>query len=158
MEYCKINTGEGNGVIHALMVGGIIDQDWIARVWHEIHGGSCTRHGKNLVWIENVEMKSNSQCRRMARYLVGNYLCKQSFERMSWSWNWVCKGFVSKVWKPLLASCSSSTTTEVMYGREVLVRHLSDADFKLAMVKWDFWLSTEVLDVHHHFSGLDNPG
>jgi hypothetical protein len=45
-----------------------------------------------------------------------------------------------------------------MYGREVLVRHLSDADFKLAMVKWDFWLSTEVLDVHHHFSGLDNPG
>jgi hypothetical protein len=40
--------------------------------------------------------------KRIARYLATQYLSHQSFERLSWSWKWVCKAFV-KVWHGLVS-------------------------------------------------------
>jgi hypothetical protein len=40
--------------------------------------------------------------KRVARYLATQYLSRQSFERLSWSWKWVCKAFV-KVWHGLVS-------------------------------------------------------
>jgi hypothetical protein len=89
-EYWKIRTNEGHGVIHVVFKGPYLPQRWLSDQWLEIHGAP-------IVDIRQFRFGS----RRLARYLVGNYLCKQTFERMSWSWNWVFWGFVS-VWRKLI--------------------------------------------------------
>ena len=81
-QYWKINTNEGNGVMHIVFKGGFIPHAWLSDAWSAIHGAR----------IVDIRALKGSP-RKLANYLVGNYLCKQSFERMSWSWNWVFRGF-----------------------------------------------------------------
>jgi hypothetical protein len=87
LEYWKLNTNEGHGVIHAIFKGCYVPQRWLSDAWKQIHGAR----------VVDVRALRNSP-RRLANYLVGNYLCKQSYERMSWSWGWVFRGFC-EVWK-----------------------------------------------------------
>jgi len=89
IEYWKIRTNEGHGVLHVVYTGRFIPQRWLSEQWEEIHGAK-------VVDIRMFRFGS----KRLARYLVSNYLCKQSFERMSWSWRWVFRGFVS-VWRAI---------------------------------------------------------
>jgi len=118
LEYCKINTSEGNGVIHALFVGAFIPQEWISKAWSEIHGGSM------VVDIREVRLRKKSDVKSMGRYLVSQYLARQSYERMSNSWGWVFRGFVG-VWRGLVS------------------RH----GVKLALVIWNHLLSLPLLRV-----------
>jgi hypothetical protein len=84
IEYFKIRTNEGFGVIHALFVGRFVPQKWLSQNWFEIHGAK-------IVDIRGCSGKS----KRLTNYLVkAFYSAKQTFERMSWSWGWVFKGFV----------------------------------------------------------------
>jgi len=96
LQYCKINTSEGNGVVHALFVGSYVPQEWISKAWSEIHGGSM------VVDIREVRLRKKSDVKSMGRYLVSQYLARQSYERMSWSWRWVFRGFVG-VWRGLVS-------------------------------------------------------
>ena len=118
LQYCKINTSEGNGVIHALFVGAYIPQEWISKAWSEIHNGSV------VVDIREVRLCKKSDVKSMGRYLVSQYLARQSYERMSWSWRWVCRGFVG-IWRDLVS------------------RH----GLKDALVKWNHFLSLPLLRV-----------
>ena len=118
LQYCKINTSEGNGVIHALFVGSYVPQDWISKAWSEIHGGSM------VVDIREVRLRKRSDVKSMGRYLVSQYLARQPYERMSWSWRWVCRGFVG-IWRDLVS------------------RH----GLKDALVKWNHFLSLPLLRV-----------
>jgi hypothetical protein len=93
LEYWKINTNEGNGVMHIVFKGLFIPQAWLSDAWRSIHGAK----------IVDIRALKNSSSKKLANYLVGNYLCKQSFERMSWSWNWVYRGFCS-TWKRIYSS------------------------------------------------------
>lgn len=85
-EYCMIRTGEGFGVLHILYVGSYIPQSWLSENWADVHGSP-------IVWIKQV-----FSCKGAARYTVSHYVVGQSFVRCSWSWGWVCKGFVH-AWK-----------------------------------------------------------
>jgi len=91
-EYWGLRTNEGNGVLHLIFKGGFIPQWWLSEAWFSIHGAS----------IVDIRVLRGSS-RRLANYLVANYLCKQSFERMSWSWGWVFRGFCG-VWRSRFAS------------------------------------------------------
>jgi hypothetical protein len=86
-EYWKINTSEGNGVLHIVYKGGFIPQSWLSNAWRQIHGA----------FIADIHLLKGKD-KRIVNYLVSQYLCKQPFERMSWSWNWVFRGFCG-VWK-----------------------------------------------------------
>jgi len=86
IQYWSIATNEGNGVLHIVFKGGFIPQSWLSSAWSAIHGAR----------IVDIRVLRGSS-RRLASYLVANYLCKQSFERMSWSWGWVFRGFCG-VW------------------------------------------------------------
>jgi len=90
MKYWKIRTNEGNGVLHIVFRGKYIPQKWLSTQWAEIHRSSI------------VDIRSLYETRKgltgIVFYLVGNYLAKQSFERMSWGYSWVFPGFVKK-WK-----------------------------------------------------------
>lgn len=93
LEYWKINTNEGNGVMHIVFKGGFIPQSWLSSAWKSIHGAK----------IVDIRALKNASSKNLANYLVGNYLCKQSFERMSWSWGWVYRGFCS-TWRRIYSS------------------------------------------------------
>jgi hypothetical protein len=93
MKYWKIRTNEGNGVLHIIFRGTYIPQEWFSARWADIH--------KSPV----VDIRSLYETKKgltgIVFYLVGNYLAKQSFERMSWGYGWVFPAFVSS-WKRLV--------------------------------------------------------
>ena len=93
MKYWKIRTNEGNGVLHVIFRGKYIPQEWLSVQWADIH--------KSPV----VDIRSLYETRKgltgIVFYLVGNYLAKQSFERMSWGYSWVFPAFVSS-WRRLV--------------------------------------------------------
>lgn len=86
IEYIKFRTNEGYGVLHILYLGPYIPQKWLSQNWKEIHGAKI---------VDIREIKGE---KRIARYLISNYLVNQTFVRMSWFSGWVCKGFVG-IWK-----------------------------------------------------------
>jgi hypothetical protein len=93
MKYWKIRTNEGNGVLHIIFRGKYIPQKWLSAQWADIHKSPI------------VDIRSLYETRKgltgIAFYLVGSYLAKQSFERMSWGYSWVFPAFVS-YWKRMV--------------------------------------------------------
>jgi len=93
MKYWKIRTNEGNGVLHIIFRGKYIPQKWLSEQWAEIHKS-------RIVDIRSLR-ETKKGLRGIAFYLVGDYLAKQSFERMSWGYSWVFPGFVG-CWKRIV--------------------------------------------------------
>jgi hypothetical protein len=110
MDYMKFKTNEGYGVLHVVYAGSFVPQRWLSRNWNEIHGAK-------IVDVREVRGEN-----RLARYLISNYLVTQTFVRMSWSWGWVFRGFVS-LWKWFIRK----------YGYPLCIRH------------WTSFLSSKVL-------------
>ena len=110
IDYIKFRTNEGHGVLHIVYVGPFIPQRWLSRNWEEIHGAK-------IVDIRKVKGE-----KRIARYLISNYLVTQTFVRMSWSWGWVFRGFVG-LWKKFIKK----------YG------------YPLCIKKWTSFLGSRVL-------------
>jgi hypothetical protein len=67
--------------------GGFIPHSWLSKTWQQITGAP-------IVGISALKNRP----KRLANYLVGHYLTGQSYERMSWSWKWVFRGFAG-VWR-----------------------------------------------------------
>lgn len=91
-QYWSLKTNEGNGVLHIVFKGGFIPQHWLSDAWFSIHGARVV--DIRALW---------GSPRKLTNYLVANYLCKQSYERMSWSWNWVFRGFCG-IWRSRFSS------------------------------------------------------
>lgn len=109
IAYWKAETNEGFGVLHVLFrvderkkprrvkkacplpkhMRGFIPHKWLSETWSEIHGTKV---------VEIHELKRLKSERDIACYVVGNYVSKQPIKRISYSRNWVCRGF-SKKWK-----------------------------------------------------------
>jgi hypothetical protein len=90
-QYWSLSTNEGNGVLHIVFKGGFIPHSWLSEAWRSIHGA----------FIVDIRALWGSP-RKLTSYLVSSYLCKQSYERMSWSWNWVFRGFCG-IWRSRFA-------------------------------------------------------
>lgn len=96
LEYFRLRTDEGFGVLHIVYRGPYIPHRFLKRSWTEIHGAE-------IVYIQALRGKS----RRIAGYLVGHYLAgHHSFMRQSWSWGWVFRGFV-RSWRRTLDGSNS---------------------------------------------------
>jgi hypothetical protein len=108
LQYWKIKTNEGNGVLHIVFKGRFLPQKWLSATWLALHGAK-------VVDIRQFRFGS----RRLARYLVSNYLAKQSFERMSWSWGWVYRGFVSD-WLRIVSGANSLKEALALWDRWLL--------------------------------------
>jgi hypothetical protein len=103
MEYVKVNTAEGNGVVHCVYfpvgldgssVGwniGYIPQQWLSETWRDITGGSF------IVGLNELHVRRG--LRRLVNYLVAQYFSGQSaLERISYSSRWCFRGFRS-LWR-----------------------------------------------------------
>ncbi len=91
LEYWKLRTSEGNGVLHIIYSGPYIPQRWLSRNWAEIHNSP-------IVYIQKMRFKK----KRLVNYLMKHYLPAHDhgglYTRMSWSWGWVFRGFCG-AWK-----------------------------------------------------------
>lgn len=86
-NYIKIITNEGNGVIHCIYDGSYIPQKWLSNAWEDVHDSKI---------VDIRLLRSRTDHKRLSRYLVSHYLADHSYIRMSWSWDWVYRGFVSR--------------------------------------------------------------
>ena len=139
MEYVKVNTGEGNGVIHCVYfpvgldgssVGskvGFIPQSWLSRAWADITGGS------SIVWISDLHARKGAN--RLVSYLVSQYFSGQSaLERVSYSNGWVFRGF-RRLW------------------RKVFARSYFVDKFR-CLIDWDLLLCSELYLIHQRFKAF----
>jgi hypothetical protein len=107
IEYVKVCTSEGNGVIHCLFYvlsltgfalgfrAGFIPQRWLSDAWCSITGGS------RIVDIRDLHIRFGLN--RLVHYLVSQYFSGQSgLDRLSYSMNWVFRGFRG-LWRKLFA-------------------------------------------------------
>ena len=93
MKYWKIRTNEGNGVLHIVFRGKFIPQRWLSSQWTDLHKSP-------IVDVRSL-FETPRGLKGLCFYLIGNYLSKQSFERMSWGYSWVFPAFVAS-WKRLI--------------------------------------------------------
>lgn len=90
-EYLAVKTSEGYGVYHIIYKGKYIPQGWLQANWMDIHNAKMV----NIKFIRNHPKK-------LANYVVSQYMSsQQGFNRYSWSWNIVFRGFVGQ-WKKAL--------------------------------------------------------
>jgi hypothetical protein len=92
-EYLRVETFEGNGVLHVPYFGDYIPQKWLSDTWKEIHGA----------WNVSVSARKMGDARRLAGYLLRQEVCGQDgyVGNTSWSWSWVFRGFVGH-WRALV--------------------------------------------------------
>jgi hypothetical protein len=117
MKYWKIRTNEGNGVLHIVYRGKFIPQRWLSDAWLDIHQSPI------------VDIRKLYETRKgltgIVFYLVGGYLSKQSFERMSWGYSWVFPGFVA-TWKRLITNYGFRRSLELwnkLLSSQFIVTH-----------------------------------
>jgi hypothetical protein len=93
MNYCAVQTWEGNGVKHCAIYGDYLPQAFISDLW-----GSC--HKTKIVDIRSPKGTNGHQ---LSSYFLGQYIADQDMlNRYSWSRDWVYRGFCgqwSQCWK-----------------------------------------------------------
>jgi hypothetical protein len=73
IEYCGVQTTEGNGVIHVFVASKVrktfwIDQGWLSDEWAKIHGAP-------IVYIKDIS--SGTHAKQAAQYVAGQYVAGQ---------------------------------------------------------------------------------
>ena len=84
-DYFKVETNEGNGVLHILYRGSYLPYSWLSSVWSEIHNSP----------IVNIKLLNLHDSIKTSCYIVSQYVSFQysSYVRSSQSWDWVFHGF-----------------------------------------------------------------
>jgi len=133
MEYWKLRAyeGPGAGVLHILYVGPWIPQAWASRVWEEITGAY-------IVYIQ--QLKARSGKKRIARYMVSNYMMHHDVFRQSWSWGWLFRGFVG-YWNRVKKSTPCLLDAITVWNR--MIRN-SEPKKMLDMWFGDYYLQTRL--------------
>jgi hypothetical protein len=84
VQYWRLTTREGNGVIHSLLAAPsekslYVDQKWLSNQWRRIHGAP-------IVYVKRYRVGAESR-KKVSRYLVAQYMAGQTASvRISASW------------------------------------------------------------------------
>jgi len=128
LEYFRLRTSEGNGVLHIVYKGCFIPQTWLKKAWNEIWGSP-------IVFIQALRGE-----KRLARYIVSHYMAGHDargvFVRQSWSWGWVFYGFV-RFWKRVLRN--SVDMQSAIRAWNILLRQRNPKSYYLEHRKEKRW-------------------
>jgi len=98
MEYFKVTTNEGNGVIHCVYKGEYLPYNYLVDNWQDIHNS----------WNVNIKLINNNKkdYKQSSRYIVSQYISGQgsSYQRSSQSWKWIFRGY-RRAWGEFLREC-----------------------------------------------------
>ena len=127
-EYWKCRTSEGGGVLHIVCRGSdddFIPQSYLSEMWYQITGDS---------YVVDIREINIADVKNVARYVVSQHLTAGQggfYVRGSWSWGWVCKGFV-RVWKDIISV------------------HADTRGMKYCIDVWDRWLMGSLMPDDRH--------
>ncbi len=84
-EYFKVETSEGNGVLHILYRGQYLPYNFIVDNWQDIHNS----------WDIHIMEVDLNRAKDTSAYIVSQYIGNQqsAYVRSSQSWNWVFRGY-----------------------------------------------------------------
>jgi len=85
LQYCKVHTNEGNGVLHIVMkFKPYLPHQWLRSQWYYIHKGT-----------DQINIQEVRDAYRTSRYIVSHYLGSQkcSYSRYSSTDNWITSGY-----------------------------------------------------------------
>ena len=86
-EYFKVQTNEGNGVLHIVYKGQYLPYNYVVDNWQDIHNS----------WNVNIKKIGNNRADggRASSYIVSQYVSSQnsSYVRSSQSWKWLFRGY-----------------------------------------------------------------
>jgi len=89
-DYFKIQTNEGNGVIHSLYKGNYLPYNYLVDNWQDLHNS----------WDVNIKrIKTGKEdIQKVSGYVVSQYLStqKSSYVRSSQAWKWLFRGYRKK--------------------------------------------------------------
>lgn len=87
-EYFRVETNEGNGVLHILFRGSWLPYNFLVDNWMDIHNS----------WDLNIKLINMDQLKQSSSYVVSQYMSSQnsSYVRSSQSWKWVFRGFKTR--------------------------------------------------------------
>lgn len=121
VEFLKVITAEGGGVIHAYIAWSgarlfYVPQRWLSAAWNKIHGA-------RYVWISEVKT-GKAHRRNLSHYIVSQYVASQDdFVRCDYSYRRTFRFPLVKVWgefkKYFGGVCLSSMWYLLMSGAEV---------------------------------------
>jgi hypothetical protein len=91
-EYCKVRVIKlGRQHLHIVAICPYIPQQWLSEAWKQLYNSPIT-------WIKKLygpDVKA-------ASYIAVQYVAKQQFARLGYSWGWVKRGFAT-VWRKLVS-------------------------------------------------------
>jgi hypothetical protein len=86
-EYFKVQTNEGNGVLHIVYKGQYLPYNYLVDNWQDIHNS----------WNVNIKRIGNNKndTGRASSYIVSQYVSSQNstYVRSSQSWRWLFRGY-----------------------------------------------------------------
>ena len=132
LEYFRLRTSEGNGVLHIVFKGGFIPHSWLKNAWNEIWKSP-------IVFIQAVRGE-----KRLARYIVTHYMAgHRGFMRQSWSWGWVYRGFV-RTWRSICQSSVDMSSAVNMW--RIILKARCPKSFYLKYRRKKRWRDGSVVD------------
>lgn len=130
-NYFKVQTNEGNGVLHNLYKGDYLPYNYLLDNWQDIHNS----------WNVNIkevktDKKDNS---RVASYVVAQYVSHQdaTFVRSSQTWNWIFRGYRKKFQEFLMANLKDWTKQYKKYDGSWNAPFKENVDFKRILERWN---------------------
>ena len=132
-DYFKIQTNEGNGVIHSLFKGNYLPYNYVVDNWNDLHNS----------WDVNIKAVKNGKesVQKVSSYVVSQYLStqKSSYVRSSQCWHWLFRGY-RKAWLNHLAQYMRDYTKQYkdFYGGwHAPYKDEKDINWKDIISKWD---------------------
>jgi hypothetical protein len=128
--YFKVETDEGNGVLHTTYKGDFLPHTWLVDNWTDIHNS----------WDVNIKEINTKDTKGAAAYVVSQYLSSQkaAYIRSSWSWTWAFKGFATR-WKNLVKSFQNRCYYNPVQNK-YFKNHKEVNIIQLALKEWNFIL------------------
>jgi hypothetical protein len=118
IQYWKMTTREGNGVIHSILAGDVslyVDQKWLSEEWEKIHGAI-------IVYVKRYRSGSLSRG-RVSRYLVSQYMAGQDAQaHVSWTWKTTFNVPIVKFWKQFKAASRGLHIKKIVNYWDRLIR------------------------------------
>jgi hypothetical protein len=126
-EYFKVETNEGNGVLHILYRGLYLPYNFLVDNWQDIH----------LSWDLNIKLVDTKDPVGSSLYIVSQYVGGQgsAYVRSSQSWKWLFRGFKS-AWYDLKFQVFNSCFHNKVHNKYYRNRE-EVSPMGIAIDKWD---------------------
>lgn len=132
-DYFKVQTNEGNGVLHILFKGCYLPYNYLVDNWMDLHNS----------WNVNIKKIGNRKkdVDRSASYVISQYVSSQecTFVRSSQSWSWIIRGYVKRFRDFMYWNTRSGESEYLGWGQwKNKKKDLGPGEYKKLLDRWKY--------------------